>query len=163
MGLRIEDKGRYALLEDAHGHRFLVLNDARWFVWIEGQKSPLLVRTGPGHEKLRTARRGRFYLVDFQEDPNFRDLPHLFLQSGERYREFLLPNGLPDERDPQKRFVVTRKYIAKDELERYLVANATGARAQKPRRSGRRPAARTPSAEKNAASRAGSSERRTTR
>ncbi len=142
MGLRIEASGRYALLEDAHRHRFLVLDDEHWYVWIEGQKSPLLVRTGPGHEKLRTVRRGRFYLVDFRHDPNFRDQPHLFLQSGERYQEFLLPNGMPDARDPQKRFVVTRKYIAKDELERYLVANATGARAEKPRRSGRRPAAR---------------------
>jgi hypothetical protein len=125
MGLRIAESGRYALLQDAHGHRFLVLNDRRWFVWIEGQKSPLIVRTGPGHDKLRSMRRGRFYLVDFQGDPNFRDLPHLFLQSGERYHEFLLPNGLPDEHDPQKRFVVTRKFVGKVELERYLATNAS--------------------------------------
>jgi hypothetical protein len=124
MGVRIEDSGRYALLQDAHGHRFLVLNGERWFVWIEGQKSPLLVRTGPGHAKLRTVRRGRFYLADFEDDPNFRDLPHLFLQSGERYHEFVLPNGLPDDRDPQKRFVVTRHFVGKRELERYLIANA---------------------------------------
>jgi hypothetical protein len=145
MGVKIQDSGRYALSQDAHGHRFLVLNDERWFVWIEGQKSPLIVRTGPGHEKLRSVRRGKFYLVDFEDDPNFRDMPHLFLQSGERYREFLLPNGLPDERDPQKRFVVTRHFIAKDELERYLAANAGAKPAAKARRSRRRQAsARTP-------------------
>jgi hypothetical protein len=153
MGLRIEDSGRYVLREDAHGHRFLVLNEERWFVWIEGQKSPLIVRTGPGHEKLRALRRGRFYLVDFQDDPNFRDMPHLFLQVGERYQEFLLPNGLPDERDPQKRFVVTRKFVAKDELERYLAANTSRTRAETPRRSGRRPSARAGAARTRAGAR----------
>jgi hypothetical protein len=140
MGLRIEDSGRYALMQDAHGHRFLVLNDERWFVWIEGQKSPLIVRTGPGHEKLRSVRRGKFYLVDFEDDPNFRDMPHLFLQSGERYREFLLPNGLPDDRDPQKRFVVTRHFIAKRELERYLVAGSAGSSRRAARGASRRAA-----------------------
>jgi hypothetical protein len=153
MGIEIQDSGRYALMQDAHGHRFLVLNDERWFVWIEGQKSPLIVRTGPGHEKLRTVRRGRFYLVDFQDDPNFRDMPHLFLQSGERYQEFLLPNGLPDERDPQKRFVVTRNFLPKRELERYLVANASPTPAETPRLSGRRPRARARAARTRAGAR----------
>jgi hypothetical protein len=47
-------------------------------------------------------------------------MPHLFLQKGERYREFLLPNGLPTDRDAQKRLVATRKTLPKDELETYL-------------------------------------------
>jgi hypothetical protein len=153
MGLKIEDSGSYKLLQDAHGHRFLVLNDERWFVWIEGQKSPLIVRTGPGHDKLRTVRRGRFHLVDFEDDANFRDMPHLFLQAGERYQEFVLPNGLPDERDPQKRFVVTRHFLPKRELERYLVANASPAPAGTPRRSGRRPSARAGAARTRAGAR----------
>jgi hypothetical protein len=142
MAVKIENSGRYALLQDAHGHRFLVLNGRHWYVWIEGQKSPLLVRTGPGHDKLRAVRRGRFYLVDFEDDPNFRDMPHLFLQSGERYREFLLPNGLPDERDPQKRFVVTRHYLAKSALERYLAGSAGSSRRAAPGASRRAAAAR---------------------
>jgi hypothetical protein len=120
MAVSVKDQGSYELFEDSHGHRFLVLNGKRWYVWIEGQKSPLIVRTGPGHEKKRVIQSGKFYLADFKDDPEFRDMPHLFLQRGERYREFLLPNGLPTDRDPQKRFVVTRHTIAREELERHL-------------------------------------------
>jgi hypothetical protein len=63
---------------------------------------------------------GKYFLVDFKDDPNFRDMPHLFLEKGERYQEFLLPSGLPTKLDPQKRLVVTRKTIAREELEDYL-------------------------------------------
>jgi hypothetical protein len=70
-------------------------------------------------------------------------MPHLFLQSGERYREFLLPNGLPDYPDPQKRLVVTRHFLDKRELERYLLANA-GATPRRVRHAARRPRAPRP-------------------
>jgi hypothetical protein len=120
MTVKVKDSGRYELLEDEHGHRFLVLNGARWYVWVAGQKSPIIVRTDSGHQIERRVQRGRFYFVDFKDDPEFRDQPHLFLQNGDAYQEFLLPNGLPTQRDPQKRLVVTRKKIAKKELERYL-------------------------------------------
>jgi hypothetical protein len=47
-------------------------------------------------------------------------MPHLFLQKGDKYKEFLVPNGLPTEDDPQKRFVVTRNSLSQEELEHYL-------------------------------------------
>jgi hypothetical protein len=118
--MKVRASGKYALYEDAHRHRFLVLDGRRWYVWIEGQQSPIIVRTDSDHEIKRTVQQGKYFLVDFKDDPDFRDMPHLFLQKGERYREFLLPNGLPTDRDPQKRFVVTRKTLAKEELEAYL-------------------------------------------
>jgi hypothetical protein len=120
MGVKIKASGKYALYEDAHRHRFLVLDGRRWYVWIEGQQSPIIVRTDADHDIRRTVQQGKYFLVDFNDDPNFRDMPHLFLQKGERYREFLLPNGLPTGRDPQKRLVVTRKTLSKDELGTYL-------------------------------------------
>jgi hypothetical protein len=129
MAVKVKDSGRYELFEDSHGHRFLVLNAERWFVWIEGQKSPIIVRTHPGHEKTRVLQRGKFLFVDFRNDPGFRDVPHLFLQSGNVYREFILPNGLPTDRDPQKRFVVTRKTLPVKELEDYLKHPASARRA----------------------------------
>jgi hypothetical protein len=120
MGVRVKASGRYELFEDQHGHRFLVLDAKRWYVWIEGQKSPIIVRTRPGRSKKRVIQKGKFFYVDFEDDPKFSDMPHLFLQKGQRYLEFLLPNGLPDERDPQKRLVVTQKTITRRELENYL-------------------------------------------
>jgi hypothetical protein len=120
MAVKVKALGRYELFEDEHRHRFLVLDGERWYVWIEGQKSPIIVRTRPGHSKKRVIQRGKFFYVDFEDDPKFSDMPHLFLQKGQRYLEFLLPNGLPDDRDPQKRFVVTRKTLAREALEDYL-------------------------------------------
>jgi hypothetical protein len=120
MPVRIQESGKYELLEDAHGHRFLVLEGKRWYAWIDAQRSPILVRTNSAHEVERSLQRGKFFLVDFKRDPKFRDMPHLFLQKGDRYQEFLLPNGLPTENDPQVRFVVTRHSLSKQDLESYL-------------------------------------------
>lgn len=115
----MRDSGRYELVEDEHGHRFLVLGK-RWYAWIEGQKSPILVRTGSEHRRERVLQRGRYLHVDFENDPKFRDLPHVFLEKGDKYRELLLPNGFPTRADPQKRLVVSRKTLPKTELEDYL-------------------------------------------
>jgi hypothetical protein len=123
MAAKMRASGRYELVEDEHRHRFLVLDARRWYVWIDGQRSPILVHSRRSHAKTRSLQRGRYYLVEFHDDPKFRDLPHLFLQKGERFQEFLLPNGLPSERDPQKRFVVTRKTLPKKQLEAHLAAS----------------------------------------
>jgi hypothetical protein len=121
MGVKVKAAGRYELREDEHRHRFLVLDGKGWYVWIDGQKSPIIVRAAREHPAARPVQRGRFYLVDFRGDPEFRDMPHLFLQKGARYREFVLPNGLPTKRDPQKRLVVTRKLISSRKLEQRLM------------------------------------------
>lgn len=120
MGIKLKASGKYELREDEHRHRFIVLEGKGWYVWVDGQKSPILVRSSPGHPTARPVQRGKFYLVDFEDDPEFRDVPHLFLQRGQRYREFLLPNGLPTKRDPQKRLVVTRKTVPARKLEQHL-------------------------------------------
>lgn len=116
MAVKIKDRGRYELVEDEHGHRFLVLG-RRWYAWVEGQKSPILVRTDSDHRKERVLRRGNFLHVDFKNEPKFRDVPHLFLENGDEYEELLLPNGLPTGTDPQKRLVVPHKALSKKELE----------------------------------------------
>jgi len=120
MPVKVKDSGKYDLFEDEHGHRFLVLDGKRWYAWIDGQRSPILVRTDSDHRKKRDLQRGRFYFVDFMRDPKFKDMPHLFLQKGDEYQEFLLPSGLPTESDPQVRLVVTRQALSRRDLESYL-------------------------------------------
>jgi hypothetical protein len=129
VAIKIISRGRYELYEDEHGHRFVVLGGRHWYAWIQGQKSPLLVRTGSNHRTQRVLQRGKYFYVDFKGDPEFRDLPHLFLERGDKYQELVLPNGLPTGSDPQKRLVVSRHTLPKSELENYL-----GARAVTPRR-----------------------------
>jgi hypothetical protein len=123
MALEIISRGRYELFEDEHGHRFVVLGGRRGYAWIQGQKSPLLVRTGSNHRKQRVLQHGKYFYVEFKDDPKFRDVPHLFLESGEEYQELVLPNGLPTGSDPQKRLVVSRHTVPKSELEAYLGAS----------------------------------------
>jgi hypothetical protein len=124
MPVRIEDKGEYELFETNHGHEILVLDGnqgkKKWFAIVRGEKGDIVVRSDSDHIKERTLRRGKFYLVDFVEDPKFKDMPHLFLQRNGKYEEWMLPNGLPTSSDPQKRVVLTDYTVGRDELERYL-------------------------------------------
>jgi hypothetical protein len=120
MSAKVKAKGEYDLIEDQHRHRFIVLNGRRWYAIIGGQKSPILVRTDSDHQKKRELQHGEFLYVDFKNDPEFRDMPHLFLQKNGRYREFLLPNGFPTRQDPQKRLVITRHMVPKEKLQKYL-------------------------------------------
>jgi hypothetical protein len=120
MPVRVLDQGTYELFETIHRHRILVLNGKRWYAWVRGQRGDLIVRSDSNHVMRRTLQLGRFYYVDFKDDPKFKDMPHLFLQRADRYREFLLPDGFPTRNDPQKLFVATRHTIAREELEQYL-------------------------------------------
>jgi hypothetical protein len=114
------EKGRYELFETNHHHRILVLNQTEWFAWVQGQQGDILVLSDSDHQKARTLQQGQFYLVDFRDDPKFKDMPHLFLQDGDRYQELMLPNGLPTEQDRQKRVVKTDETLPREELEEYL-------------------------------------------
>lgn len=120
MSVRVIDKGRYELFTSNHRHRILVLGGRKWFALIRGQLGQIIVRTDSDHVKAEALQQGRYYYVDFRNDPMFEDQPHLFLQKGARYRELLLPKGMPTNADPQKRVVLTRRSIAAAELERYL-------------------------------------------
>lgn len=51
--------------------------------------------------------------MHFVDDPKFKDMPHLFLQRDGGYFEWLLPNGLPSEADPQKRVVLTDEVLGR--------------------------------------------------
>lgn len=120
MTVKIDDKGDYELFETTRGHRILVLNGERWFAWVEGQQGEILVHTDSDHEKDHTIQEGEFYLADFEDDPNYRDMPHLFLQNEDRFEELILPNGLPTEQDKQKKIVSTDETVPQDELTSHL-------------------------------------------
>lgn len=119
MGAMVQKQGEYELFETTKKHRILVLNGREWYAWVEGERSPLLVRSDSDHEKSKTLAEGKFYLIDFEDDPDFRDQPHLFLLRDGEYQDLILPNGLPDEGDYQKRLVVADETISPNKLRRY--------------------------------------------
>jgi hypothetical protein len=113
-------KGNYELFETLHRHRILVLGSRHSFMWLKAGLGDITVRTSPHHAKRRSLKGGWFLLVDFRNHAKFKDMQHLFLENGDRYRVLLLPNGLPSDNDLQKRVVATRTSIAREELEKYV-------------------------------------------
>jgi hypothetical protein len=120
MPVKVQEQGHYELFDTTHQHRILVLNDKLWFAWVQGQQGEILVLSDADHQKQHTLQTGQFYLVDFEDDPTYKDMPHLFLQTDDRYEEVMVPNGLPTEQDHQKKVVKTEHHLPKDELTAYL-------------------------------------------
>ena len=120
MPLHVMEQGEYELFETTNGHRMLVLNGERLYAWVQGQEGEILVRSDSDHRRDRTIRTGRFYVIDFEENPTYKDMPHLFLQNGDAFEEAMLPNGLPSDEDVQTKVVRTDDTIRRVELEDYL-------------------------------------------
>jgi hypothetical protein len=117
---KLEKEGNYELFETANGHQILNLNNKNYFAVIGGQKGDILVATDSDHEKSKVLKKGRFYLADFENDPEFSDMPHLFLQEGNKYREWILPNHEPSEKDYQKKLVRTGNLVSKAKVESHV-------------------------------------------
>lgn len=120
MSVNIKKQGHYELFCTTEDHRILVLDDEQWFAWVEGDQGEILVRSDADHEKDHTLREGDYHLIDFEDDPKFKDMPHLFLQDGDDIDEIMVPNGLPTDSDYQKKVVGTDDTLSRSKLESYL-------------------------------------------
>lgn len=89
------------------------LGDREFFALVKGQKGDIIVHPDPDHKKKKTIQQGEFYLADFDDDSEFRDVPHLFMENRDRYDEMILPNGLPTASDHQRKLVRTDEKIQK--------------------------------------------------
>ena len=124
MTATVQRRGRYTLFETPRQNRILSLGDDLWFAWVQGEQGEILVRSDSDHERDQTVQEGEYYLVEFEDDSSFTDVPHLFLERNGEFQEIILPNGLPTDGDTQKRVVGTDKSIGREELERHLGATA---------------------------------------
>jgi hypothetical protein len=120
MAAIIQRQGRYTLFETPDRNKILALGNDLWFAWVGGQQGELLVRSDSDHERERTLQEGEYYLVHFENDPSFTDLPHLFLGSNGAFAEVILPNGLPTDDDIQKRVVGTDKTVDGGTLKQHI-------------------------------------------
>jgi len=117
---KLEKEGRYELFQTSKGSQILNLNDKTFFAVVKGQRGDILVSTDADHEKKKTVKKGKFYLADFDDDPEFRDLPHLFLQEGKKYREWILPNNYPTKGDYQKKLVKTNDLVPESKVKNHV-------------------------------------------
>ena len=125
MTATVQRRGRYTLFETPRQNRILVLGQDQWFAWMGGQQGDILVRSDREHERDRTIQEGEFYLVNFEGEPDFTDVPHLFLEKNGDFVEVILPNGLPTDDDSQKRVVGTEKTISREKLTRHVATAGT--------------------------------------
>jgi hypothetical protein len=117
---KLESEGHYELFETTHGNQILNLNNKDFFAVIKGKRGDILVATDSNHKKSKTIKEGQFYLADFEDDPEFSDMTHLFLQEGNKYREWLLPNDKPTEKDYQKKLVKSENLVSKSKVEKHI-------------------------------------------
>lgn len=107
----IKTEGKYELFRTTEEHTILNLNNELFFALVEGQKGEIIVKSDSDHKKKETIAEGNFHYIDFENDPEFQDMPHLFLKDNKEYRELILPEGLPDNQDKQKKLVRTEKKL----------------------------------------------------
>lgn len=117
---KIKKEGDYELFETTHGHQILTLDEKEWFALVEGQQGDIMVHSDSDHEKGKTIQKGKYYLADFEDDPEFRDMPHLFMEKGSHYTELILPNGLPTTSDHQRKLVRTDEKISKAKIREHI-------------------------------------------
>lgn len=128
----LEKRGQYELFETTKGHQILNLNDKEFYAVVEGQRGDILVRSDSDHQKKKTVKKGNFYLADFDDDPEFNDIPHLFLQeSKSQYREWILPKGTPSDSNYQKKLVRTDNKIGKDKVKYHTEGSGKKGREKK--------------------------------
>lgn len=112
----LKKEGKYDLFKTSHGHDILNLDDKKFYALVEGQKGDLIIHSDEDHKKQKSLSKGKYYLADFKDDPEFQDMIHLFMEDGSKFRELILPEGLPTKSDHQKKLVRESKKISHDKV-----------------------------------------------
>lgn len=116
----LKKEGKYELFKTSHGHEILNLEDKDFYALVEGQQGDIIVHSDSDHKKQRSISKGKYYYADFDNDPEFQDMIHLFMEDGEKYRELVLPEGLPTKSDHQKKLVRTKDKLSKSKVEEHV-------------------------------------------
>lgn len=120
MSSEIKNTGQYELFKTTEGNDILHLKRKGWYALVEGQKGEIIVHSDSKHQQQRTLQEGKYYMADFKNDPDFNDVPHLFLEKGEKFKEYILPNGLPTSKDKQKKIITSKRLVSKEKVESHL-------------------------------------------
>lgn len=117
---KLKKEGKYELFKTTEGHEILNLEDKEFYALVSGQKGDLIIHSDSDHKKQRSISKGKFFYADFNDDPEFQDMDHIFLEDGSKYRELVLPEGLPTKNDHQKKLVLTRDKIAEKKVKEHV-------------------------------------------
>lgn len=113
---KLKKEGNYELFITTHGHEILNLEDKQFYALVKGQLGDIIVHSDSDHKKQDSISKGKYYYADFNKDPEFRDMPHLFMEDGSKFRELILPEGFPTKSDHQKKLVRTKYKLPKSKV-----------------------------------------------
>ncbi|MGK7392640.1 MAG: Rho termination factor N-terminal domain-containing protein [Candidatus Cyclobacteriaceae bacterium M2_1C_046] len=120
MNNKLKEKGHYEIFKTTEDNDILKLDKDEYYAMVETNQGHILVTTDEDHKKKKTLQKGDFYFVDFKKDPTFNDIPHLFLEEGKKYKEFILPKGLPNQSTKRKKIVFTDDKVEEDKVKRHV-------------------------------------------
>ena len=116
----LKKEGKYELFETTHGHQILSLDNQDYYALVEGQQGDIIVHSDSDHKKDHTISKGKFFYADFNDDPEFKDMPHLFMEDGDQYRELVLPEGFPNESNHQKKLVRVKDRLPESKVKEHV-------------------------------------------
>lgn len=131
MKNKVRKDGNYELFVTTNKHTILTFDNKDWYAVVKGQQGDMLVGTDGDHEKAKTEAKGKYILVEFKDDPEFNDMPHLFLQKGDRYEEWILPKVLPTEKGDKVKVVKTKIKVDEQKIEEHINNKSGGAPKKK--------------------------------
>ena len=115
--MKLIEEGKYQLLETKKQTRILILNNGKklkTFAWVNVVNiGEILVSSFKEHETDTILSLGKYQLWEVTgNEPNLVDLIHLELGVGQGKRQgYLLPLGLPDEKDKRNRIIPTKELV----------------------------------------------------
>jgi hypothetical protein len=126
MKNKVKKEGKYELFSTTNKNTILSLEGTKWFAVAKGQRGDILVRSDSDHEKRKTLQKGKFYLVNFKDDPDFQDMPHLFLKKGAgKFEEWVLPRSLPTKKEKTVKLIKAGS-VSASKLKNHLKNKAKG-------------------------------------
>lgn len=111
--IRLLAKGTYKLLETKTQIKILILDANKNFAWVNaGGIGEILVSSDRKHKADHVLSVGNYRLYNVKKEPKLTDLAHIELHAGDcLWQGYLLPRGLPDNKNKRKRIIPTSEII----------------------------------------------------
>ena len=114
-------QGKYKIIETWGETRILILDDKDRYAWIHASGiGEILVTTKKKFTSHYTIARGKFRVYEVRKEAELIDGLHLELYVGEGlWQGYLLPTGLPKNKDIRNKIVPTNQIITQASLARF--------------------------------------------
>ncbi len=124
MAGKITKEGVYQLFRSPSGQEVLALEKEE-FALLEGPRGEEVIARQGNFERQQVLEMGEFIFVEFAENGDPPEMPHLFLRRNNHYIEIIFSGGMPTE-DGEPREYRRGEEIGVEDVEDYLEALPSG-------------------------------------